>query len=115
MSEERASIAAIPADVCRRICTGQVVSTLSAACKELIDNALDAGANTIEVRIRSFGSESMEVLDNGSGIHSSDFEALCKAHATSKLADLSDFSHLATFGFRGEALNALCAIRYECF
>uniref|UniRef100_F1KTY7 Mismatch repair endonuclease PMS2 n=1 Tax=Ascaris suum TaxID=6253 RepID=F1KTY7_ASCSU len=110
MTERKAAIAPIPADVCRRICTGQVVTTLGDACKEVIDNALDAGATTIEVRLRSFGSESMEVIDNGCGIHSSDFEALCKAHATSKLTDLSDFNHLSTIGFRGEALNALCAI-----
>uniref|UniRef100_A0A915B1E2 Mismatch repair endonuclease PMS2 n=2 Tax=Parascaris univalens TaxID=6257 RepID=A0A915B1E2_PARUN len=110
MTERKAAIAPIPVDVCRRICTGQVVTTLGDACKEVIDNALDAGATTVEIRLRSFGSESMEVIDNGCGIHSSDFEALCKAHATSKLTDLNDFNHLTTIGFRGEALNALCAI-----
>ncbi|VDK56384.1 unnamed protein product [Anisakis simplex] len=90
--ENNRTIEKIPEDVCRRICTGQVVSTLSSACKELIDNALDAGANTLG-----------EFIDYC-------LIADCKAHATSKLNDITDFSRLSTFGFRGEALHALCAI-----
>lgn len=52
----------------------------------------------------------MEVIDNGSGVSSSNFEALAKPHSTSKLTSLSDFEDLLTFGFRGEALNSLAAL-----
>ncbi|VDN57583.1 unnamed protein product [Dracunculus medinensis] len=106
----RSTIRIISSDVRHRICAGQIVITLSGACKELIENALDANATVIEIRIKSFGVISLEVIDNGSGIHSFDFDSLCKPHATSKLSSLSDFNRLVTLGFRGEALNALCAL-----
>ncbi|KAL3998980.1 DNA mismatch repair protein MutL family protein [Acanthocheilonema viteae] len=106
----RTRIHSIPADVCRKICTGQVIITLGGACKELIDNSLDAGAKTIEVRLKKMGFEKVEVIDDGSGIHSIDFDALCKPHSTSKLTNFSDFNQLTTFGFRGEALSSLCAV-----
>uniref|UniRef100_A0A158Q6Z9 DNA_mis_repair domain-containing protein n=1 Tax=Elaeophora elaphi TaxID=1147741 RepID=A0A158Q6Z9_9BILA len=105
----RARIHAIPNDVCRKICTGQVIITLAGACKELIDNSLDAQAKTIEIRVKKMGFERVEVIDDGLG----------KPHSTSKLTNFSDFNQLATFGFRGEALNSLCAflaiffIRFE--
>ncbi|VDN18697.1 unnamed protein product [Gongylonema pulchrum] len=63
-----------------------------------------------EIRTRKMGFEALETVDDGSGIHSDDFDALCKSHATSKLSNFSDFNHLTTFGFRGEALNSLCAV-----
>ncbi|KAK6106948.1 DNA mismatch repair protein MutL family protein [Brugia pahangi] len=105
-----AKIHAIPIDVCRKICTGQVVITLAGACKELIDNSLDAQAKAIEVRVRKMGFERMEVIDDGIGIHSLNFDALCKPHSTSKLTNFADFNQLTTFGFRGEALSSLCAV-----
>lgn len=94
----------------RKICTGQVIISLPGACRELIDNALDAGATNIEIRALENGTESMEVIDNGSGISSTDFERLCKPHCTSKLAVFDDFNSLTSYGFRGEALNALAAL-----
>ncbi|EJD74284.1 CBR-PMS-2 protein [Loa loa] len=103
-------IHAIPAEVCRKICTGQVIITLAGACKELIDNSLDAQAKTIEIRVKKMGFERVEVIDDGTGIHSLNFDALCKPHSTSKLTNFSDFNQLTTFGFRGEALSSLCAI-----
>uniref|UniRef100_A0A1I8EKK6 DNA_mis_repair domain-containing protein n=1 Tax=Wuchereria bancrofti TaxID=6293 RepID=A0A1I8EKK6_WUCBA len=93
-----ARIHTIPIDVCRKICTGQVIITLAGACKELIDNSLDAQAKTIEVRVRKMGFERMEVVDDG------------KPHSTSKLTNFADFNQLTTFGFRGEALSSLCAV-----
>ncbi|CAD5207435.1 unnamed protein product [Bursaphelenchus okinawaensis] len=97
-------------DVARQISTGQVVVSLMGACRELVDNALDAGATTIEVKLREHGADLLEVSDNGHGIAAENFESLGKAHATSKLTDFNDFNSLLTFGFRGEALNALCAL-----
>uniref|UniRef100_A0A158R598 DNA_mis_repair domain-containing protein n=1 Tax=Syphacia muris TaxID=451379 RepID=A0A158R598_9BILA len=104
------SIKLIPADVRRKISTGQVVVTLAGACKELVDNSLDAGATLIDIRAKNFGADLLEVNDNGVGIKSDDFDQLCKPHSTSKLDSIRDFDSLRTFGFRGEALNALCAL-----
>ncbi|KAI6205200.1 hypothetical protein M3Y94_00765700 [Aphelenchoides besseyi] len=97
-------------ELARQISTGQVVVTLRGACRELIDNALDAGATSIEIRASEHGGKQLEVHDNGTGIQSSNFKALCKPHSTSKLGTMSDFDELLTFGFRGEALNALAAL-----
>uniref|UniRef100_A0A1I7SFC3 DNA mismatch repair protein MutL n=1 Tax=Bursaphelenchus xylophilus TaxID=6326 RepID=A0A1I7SFC3_BURXY len=97
-------------DVARQISTGQVIVSLMGACRELIDNALDAGASTVEVRLKEHGADALEVSDNGHGISSENFSSLGKPHATSKLTDFNDFNSLLTFGFRGEALNALCAL-----
>ncbi|VDK86186.1 unnamed protein product [Litomosoides sigmodontis] len=107
-------INALPVDVCRKICTGQVIITLASACKELIDNSLDAQARTIEIRVKKLGFEKVEVIDDGLGIHSINFDALCKPHSTSKLFNFSDFGQLTTFGFRGEALSSLCAVSSLC-
>ncbi|VDO81279.1 unnamed protein product [Heligmosomoides polygyrus] len=63
-----------------------------------------------EIRVKNNGFESVEVIDDGTGIEAENFDSLCKPHSTSKLSCLNDFSHLSTLGFRGEALNALCAL-----
>ncbi|KAI6191921.1 CBR-PMS-2 protein [Aphelenchoides bicaudatus] len=94
----------------RQISTSQVIASLSGACRELIDNALDAEATNIEIRAVENGVSQLEVIDNGSGIIPSNFDRLAKPHSTSKLSDFSDFNRLLTFGFRGEALNALAAL-----
>lgn len=93
------------------ICTNQVVVTLQACVKELVENALDAGATRIEVRIRENGSELLEVVDNGKGISPEDYGKVAQRHATSKIRDYDDLSKtLQTFGFRGEALSAIAAM-----
>lgn len=76
----------------------------------MIENSLDAGATTIEIKLKEMGSESIEVSDNGKGIEPSNFEFIALKHHTSKLQDFSDLNDLRSFGFRGEALHALCAI-----
>ena len=68
--------------------------------------------HTQEVRLKEHGSELVEVADNGSGVAPENFESLTLKHHTSKLRDFSDLSTVATFGFRGEALSSLCALRY---
>uniref|UniRef100_A0A1I7Z4F3 DNA_mis_repair domain-containing protein n=1 Tax=Steinernema glaseri TaxID=37863 RepID=A0A1I7Z4F3_9BILA len=97
-------------EVSRKICVGQVIINLAGACKELIDNSLDAGASVIEIKAKEYGYESLEISDNGTGISPLDFDSLCKPHSTSKISNINDFRSLETFGFRGEALNALSAI-----
>ncbi|XP_071505318.1 mismatch repair endonuclease PMS2-like [Diadema antillarum] len=93
-----------------QICSGQVVLNLATAIKELVENSLDAGATNIEIKLKEYGSESLEVSDNGSGVEESNFQGLTLKHHTSKLSDFSDLSTVATFGFRGEALSSLCAL-----
>uniref|UniRef100_A0A1I7UAU6 Mismatch repair endonuclease PMS2 n=1 Tax=Caenorhabditis tropicalis TaxID=1561998 RepID=A0A1I7UAU6_9PELO len=100
----------ISKDVAERLTTAQVVVSLSSALRQLIDNSIDAGSTIIDIRVKSNGFECIEVQDNGSGIEVHNFDALCKPHSTSKLTQFSDFDKLATLGFRGEALNALCAV-----
>nr|CDJ83098.1 ATP-binding region and DNA mismatch repair protein and MutL domain containing protein [Haemonchus contortus] len=87
-----------------------VIVSLGCAVRQLIDNSLDASAQSIEIRARNNGYESVEIIDDGTGIESDNFDSLCKPHSTSKLSGLNDFGHLSTLGFRGEALNALCAL-----
>ncbi|XP_033118947.1 mismatch repair endonuclease PMS2-like isoform X3 [Anneissia japonica] len=93
-----------------QICSGQVVLNLATAVKELVENSLDAGATSIEIRLKNHGSELLEVIDNGSGVKKENFEALTLKHHTSKLNDFSDLAGVSTFGFRGEALSSLCAL-----
>ena len=82
---------------------------------QLLENALDAGATSIEVKLKEMGLESIEVSDNGSGISSENYETLALKHHTSKLADFSDLANgsILSFGFRGEALNSLCELSRE--
>ncbi|NXH21034.1 PMS2 endonuclease, partial [Bucco capensis] len=93
-----------------RICSGQVVQNLSTAVKELVENSLDAGATNIDIKLKDYGAELIEVSDNGSGVEEENFEGLTLKHYTSKLQDFSDLIHVDTFGFRGEALSSLCAL-----
>ncbi|KAF7795174.1 hypothetical protein EIP86_006323 [Pleurotus ostreatoroseus] len=101
-----------------KITSGQVVIDLQTAVKELVENSLDAGATSIgtsvvspkEVRFKNYGLETIEVIDNGTGISSVDYEAVALKHHTSKLSSFDDLASVATFGFRGEALSSLCAL-----
>ena len=103
-------IQAIDKAVVHRICSGQVILDLATAVKELLENSLDAGATSIEVRLKDHGAELIEVADNGRGVAPADHEALTLKYHTSKLATFEDLHDLASFGFRGEALSSLCAV-----
>ncbi|CAM0135028.1 unnamed protein product [Umbelopsis sp. WA50703] len=104
------AIRAIDERSVHRICSGQVVLDLATAVKELVENSLDAGATAIDVRFKDYGVESLEVIDNGSGLEPSDYETLALKHYTSKISKFEDLEEVATFGFRGEALSSLCAL-----
>ncbi|TCD62462.1 hypothetical protein EIP91_006832 [Steccherinum ochraceum] len=110
MSQSTTAIKAIDTQSIHRITSGQVVIDLQTAVKELVENSLDAGATSIEVRFKEYGVESIEIIDNGSGIASGDYEAVALKHHTSKLESFEDLSSVMTFGFRGEALSSLCAL-----
>ncbi|KAF3401137.1 DNA mismatch repair protein pms1 [Talaromyces pinophilus] len=93
-----------------QIQSGQVIVDLCSVVKELVENSLDAGATSIEVRFKNDGLDSIEVQDNGSGIDPQNYESIALKHYTSKLASYDDLTSLTTFGFRGEALSSLCAV-----
>lgn len=97
------------ADV-HRICSGQVILDLSSAVKELVENSLDAGASSIEVKLKEYGGESFEVGDNGCGISPDNYQSVTLKYHTSKISAFSDLQSLTSFGFRGEALSSLCAL-----
>ena len=103
-------ITAIPRASVHRICTGQVVLDLATAVKELVENAIDAGATKVDVRLKEYGMDQIEVADNGKGIAPTNYESLALRHHTSKLASFEDLESMETFGFRGEALSALASL-----
>ncbi|KAI9044109.1 ATP-binding mismatch repair protein PMS1 [Aspergillus affinis] len=105
-----ATIKAIEARSVHQIQSGQVIVDLCSVAKELVENGIDAGATSIEVRFKSNGLDLIEVQDNGSGISPPNYESLALKHYTSKISSYDDLSRLHTFGFRGEALSSLCAL-----
>ncbi|WP_288728146.1 DNA mismatch repair endonuclease MutL [uncultured Psychrobacter sp.] len=93
-----------------KLAAGVVVWRGGAVVKELLENAIDAGASNIEIRITQGGMGMIEVLDNGTGIHPDDMVMAITRHATSKVADVANLHGITTLGFRGEALAATAAV-----
>ena len=102
-------IRVLDADVAARIAAGEVIERPFSIVRELIDNALDAGASEIDVQLHSGGVGQIAVHDNGRGIARSDLERTGVRHATSKISDEHDLQHVTTLGFRGEALASIAA------
>ncbi|RHY34056.1 hypothetical protein DYB32_001181 [Aphanomyces invadans] len=100
----------IPKGDVQKICSGQSVVDLATAVKELVENALDAGATTVEVKLKEFGQVGFEVSDNGQGIPEADHAAIALKHYTSKIRAFEDLERVASFGFRGEALSSICQL-----
>ena len=93
-----------------QLAAGEVVTRPAAVVKELLENAIDAGATDIEVRVTQGGMGMIEVVDNGIGIHPDDMVMAITRHATSKVADIANLQGIMTLGFRGEALAATAAV-----
>jgi DNA mismatch repair protein MutL len=94
-----------------RIAAGEVVERPASAVKELVENAIDAGATRVEVAVESGGSDGIRVSDDGVGMTRSEVERAVREHTTSKIEDVSDLeSGVGTLGFRGEALHAIGAV-----
>ncbi len=106
----RTPILALPQDVAERIAAGEVIERPVSVIKELVENALDAGAHEIRVEIRGGGLRLIRVTDDGYGIPEDELERACARHTTSKISVVEDLSRLHTLGFRGEALASIAAV-----
>lgn len=106
------SIAALPPTTARQIGSGQVLVDTSSVVKELIDNALDARANTIFVNITANTIDSIQVKDDGHGILAEDRALVCRRYCTSKIRDFHDLKQVGGrwLGFRGEALSSVAEL-----
>ena len=104
------SIEVLPDEVVARIAAGEAIERPASAAKELIENAIDAGATSIHIEAESGGRRLLRVTDNGSGILNAQIELAFKRHATSKLRAAEELQGLTTLGFRGEALASIAAV-----
>ena len=96
--------------VSNKIAAGEVVERPASVAKELLENALDAGATHITVEIKNGGITYIRVSDNGCGMSREDVPVALLRHATSKIAGAEDLDAISTLGFRGEALSSICAV-----
>jgi DNA mismatch repair protein MutL len=100
----------LPEHVMKRIAAGEVVERPASVVKELVENALDAGASSVTVVLKGGGLERIQVTDDGEGMCESDAMACTRRHATSKIVRAEDLEEIRTLGFRGEALAAIGSV-----
>ena len=100
----------LPDSVANQIAAGEVIQRPASVVKELVENAVDAGAHTIRVLVVDAGRTSIQVIDDGKGMSETDARLAFERHATSKIRKADDLFALTTMGFRGEALPSIVAV-----
>ncbi|MDR0667477.1 MAG: DNA mismatch repair endonuclease MutL [Prevotellaceae bacterium] len=100
----------LPDYIANQIAAGEVVQRPASALKELLENAIDAGATAVTVALTDAGRTLLQVVDNGCGMNATDARMSFERHATSKIARIDDLNAISTFGFRGEALASIAAV-----
>jgi DNA mismatch repair protein MutL len=108
MPEKKIKI--LPENIANKIAAGEVVQRPESVVKELIENSIDAGANTIELIIKRAGKSLIQVIDDGDGMTEDDAVLCVQKHATSKISAVDDLDSISTLGFRGEALSSISAV-----
>ena len=100
----------LPDSVANQIAAGEVIQRPSSVIKELVENAVDAGASQIQIIIKDAGRSLIQIVDDGCGMSATDARLAFERHSTSKISDAKDLFTLHTMGFRGEALASICAV-----
>lgn len=103
-------IQVLPDHIANQIAAGEVIQRPASAVKELLENAVDAGANQIQLIVADAGKSLIQVIDNGKGMSPTDARMAFERHATSKIHQIDDLFHIKTMGFRGEALASIAAV-----
>ena len=111
-SSTKNNVIILPESLINKIAAGEVVERPASVVKELLENAIDAGATEIQVSIKNGGKDLISILDNGCGMNESDAQLSVERHATSKIIDEEDLFRIRTLGFRGEALASIAAISH---
>ena len=100
----------LPENIANQIAAGEVIQRPASAVKELLENAVDAGATEIKLYVNDAGKALVQVIDNGRGMSETDARMSFERHATSKIKNIDDLFHIKTMGFRGEALASIAGV-----
>ncbi len=100
----------LPENIANQIAAGEVIQRPASAVKELLENAIDAGATEIQLHVNDAGKALIQVIDNGKGMSETDARMSFERHATSKIQNIDDLFHIKTMGFRGEALASIAGV-----